>query len=135
MKRYVILNKNNIVQSTFEKDNDWVLKYNDNDGDIIIIEATNSEEIEGGYTYKPKNKKNKFLPPKVDKEQLWFEVRSIRTQMLRDTDWTQIEDNPLTKVEMKKWVKYRQELRDITKKFKKPEKVIWPVAPGSEGDK
>ena len=56
----------------------------------------------------------------------WNVVRSQRTQMLRDSDWTQLSDSPVDKAV---WATYRQELRDITKQVD-PFNIIWPKIPG-----
>lgn len=42
-----------------------------------------------------------------------FELRKIRTALLRDSDWTQVNDSPLTDQEKQAWATYRQALRDL----------------------
>lgn len=44
-------------------------------------------------------------------------LRNIRNQLLEESDWTQMSDSQLSSEKKTEWQKYRQELRDITKKF------------------
>ena len=41
-------------------------------------------------------------------------VRSMRNELLRESDWTQLLDSPLTEIKKAEWVTYRQSLRDLT---------------------
>ena len=58
----------------------------------------------------------------------WSEVRSIRTQYLSESDWTQLNDSPLTRGKKAEWIQYRQDLRDITTQ-PDPFNIVWPVKP------
>lgn len=53
-------------------------------------------------------------------------VRSSRSDKLKDSDWTQVEDAPVDKAV---WATYRQELRDITTQAGFPWTVEWPTQP------
>ena len=53
-------------------------------------------------------------------------VRALRTQKLKDCDWTQISDSTADKAA---WATYRQALRDITTQAGFPWTVEWPVQP------
>lgn len=53
-------------------------------------------------------------------------VRSSRSDKLKDSDWTQVEDAPVDKAA---WATYRQELRDITTQAGFPWTVVWPTQP------
>ena len=44
-------------------------------------------------------------------------LRNVRNELLEESDWTQINDSQLSTDKKTEWQKYRQELRDITKKF------------------
>lgn len=55
--------------------------------------------------------------------------RLIRAQELRNTDWTQFNDSPLTDEKKAEWAEYRQKLRDITKQETWPNNPVWPEAP------
>jgi hypothetical protein len=56
-------------------------------------------------------------------------VLSQRFNLLAESDWTQIPNNPLTTEKQAAWATYRQELRDITQQSGYPLNVVWPVAP------
>jgi hypothetical protein len=53
-------------------------------------------------------------------------VRASRTQMLKDSDWTQIADSTADKAA---WAVYRQALRDVTAQAGFPWTIDWPEAP------
>jgi hypothetical protein len=53
-------------------------------------------------------------------------IRSSRTVMLKDSDWTQVADAPVDKAA---WATYRQALRDVTAQAGFPWTIDWPVAP------
>jgi hypothetical protein len=53
-------------------------------------------------------------------------VRNSRTQMLKDSDWTQVADAPVDKAA---WATYRQALRDITAQAGFPWTIDWPDQP------
>lgn len=53
-------------------------------------------------------------------------IRSERNALLLASDWTQLNDAPLTIEQVRQWAVYRQSLRDL------PEQAdpVWPNAPG-----
>ena len=53
-------------------------------------------------------------------------IRSNRNQLLKDCDWTQIEDSTADK---EAWATYRQALRDVTNQDGFPWTINWPDAP------
>jgi hypothetical protein len=53
-------------------------------------------------------------------------VRNQRTQLLKDSDWTQIADSTADKTA---WATYRQALRDITGQAGFPWTITWPETP------
>ena len=53
-------------------------------------------------------------------------VRQTRTQMLKDSDWTQVADSTADKTA---WAAYRQDLRDITAQAGFPWTIDWPERP------
>jgi hypothetical protein len=61
------------------------------------------------------------LQSRIDTQ--WAVIRSQRNQMLKDTDWTQVEDSPVDKAA---WATYRQALRDITTQDD-PFSIVWPT--------
>jgi len=75
-----------------------------------VVEPMNEEEIEART------------------KQEWNGVRGQRNFKLASTDWTQIDDTPLTNTDKQLWASYRQALRDITTQAD-PFSIEWPVAP------
>lgn len=59
-------------------------------------------------------------------ENKWIEVREIRSQLLAETDWTQLGDIPTETKAL--YTSYRQDLRDITSQSN-PFNLVWPVKP------
>ncbi len=57
--------------------------------------------------------------------------RKQRNNLLTDTDWTQIPDNPLPDEAKALWVVYRDALRDITSHANWPhlDEADWPTKP------
>jgi hypothetical protein len=57
--------------------------------------------------------------------------RATRDKLLADTDWTQMNDSPLTNEAKTAWATYRQELRDLSDLDAWPNLADedWPVAP------
>lgn len=76
---------------------------------------------------KPSLKELQSHSDEVDREIQWIEIRAERNRRLRDTDWTQLADQP--KKVKDKWKKYRAELRDLPNFFDDPDFVIWPEVP------
>jgi len=61
--------------------------------------------------------------------QTWESIRTIRTRLLSETDWTQVPDSPLTPEAKSLWANYRQRLRDLTDVYSDPALVIFPPKP------
>jgi hypothetical protein len=53
-------------------------------------------------------------------------MRKQRTEKLKDSDWTQVDDAPVDKTA---WATYRQALRDLTSQAGFPWTITWPDAP------
>lgn len=58
----------------------------------------------------------------------WIDLRLERDQLLRDSDWTQVLDAPITTEERQAWAFYRQQLRDLTSNADY-NNITWPVNP------
>ena len=56
-------------------------------------------------------------------------VRSQRTQLLKDSDWTQLDDTPFDNAKKMAWANYRQALRDIPDQAGFPWDIQWPTQP------
>jgi hypothetical protein len=56
-------------------------------------------------------------------------AKITRKELLVQSDWTQIANNPLTPEQQQQWATYRQALRDITTQSGYPFNIIWPTPP------
>lgn len=59
----------------------------------------------------------------------WDQIVKMRDALLKDCDWTQLADSPLSNDKKTEWATYRQALRDITASTTDASKVVWPKAP------
>ena len=57
------------------------------------------------------------------------EIREQRNQLLKDCDWTQLNDSPLNADTKTSWATYRQQLRDVTSQTRFPWDIQWPSTP------
>ena len=51
--------------------------------------------------------------PAPTTEEKWHNVRNIRNQMLKDSDWTRMDDADITDSKKTEYATYRQALRDL----------------------
>lgn len=65
----------------------------------------------------------------ADEELIAVLVRDKRTKLLRDTDWTQSLDAPISAESREEIRLYRQALRDITEQVGFPLSMTWPESP------
>ena len=58
-------------------------------------------------------------------------IRSKRANLLRSSDWTQMQDSPLSEEQKAAWATYRQALRDMTdtQQVNSVEEIVWPIKP------
>ncbi|WP_333000166.1 tail fiber assembly protein [Vibrio vulnificus] len=59
----------------------------------------------------------------------WGEVRRIRDELIKQTDFTQMPDTPLDDAKKAEFTAYRQALRDIPQTYSDPDTVVWPDKP------
>ena len=89
--------------------------------------------VHGGY-----NKINNVwtdvwsLVPFTEQEILdakWQTIRTHRNFLLRQTDWTQLNNVIISNEEKLLWIEFRQNLRDIPQLFSSPDEVSMPAYP------
>ena len=68
-------------------------------------------------------------PFTADPEREQSLARVKRNALLKQSDWTQLSDSPLTPAQRKEWKEYRQALRDMPAKSAEDEDS-WPMPPG-----
>jgi hypothetical protein len=89
----------------------------------VFEEYTDSEGVL--HTVEQQKQKHKLS---VDNRQS-SSIRSIRNDLLRESDWTQLEDSPLEESKKNSWISYRKYLRDISSQPGFPWEVEWPEKP------
>ena len=63
-------------------------------------------------------------------EQCWDNIRAQRNKLLSESDFSQLEDVPMSAPQKAAWVAYRQALRDLPEEVVDPrQEVEWPVKP------
>ncbi len=62
----------------------------------------------------------------ISEEILASQVRQDRNELLAQSDWTQLNDSPLTQEQKERYKIYRQALRDITEQEGFPLSVVFP---------
>lgn len=84
------------------------------ESDIVVTDDFGY--VEGSY--KPREYKyedgevNAYVPSYVSGYNS-KQIREVRNQILKDTDWTQVPDSPLTDSKKTEWATYRQALRNM----------------------
>ena len=56
-------------------------------------------------------------------------LRHLRDILLRESDWTQFTDSPLTDSKKTEWKTYRQSLRDLPSTESAPDHATFPTKP------
>ena len=56
-------------------------------------------------------------------------LRNMRDILLRESDWTQFTDSPLSESKKNEWKIYRQTLRDLPATESDPENATFPTLP------
>jgi hypothetical protein len=70
-----------------------------------------------------------YTPEKLPYEQAANTIREERDKLLTSSDWTQVDDTPLTNAKKIAWAQYRQALRDIPQQEEFPFNVFFPQQP------
>ncbi|MDY0990255.1 hypothetical protein BSF41_40660 [Flavobacterium sp. ACN2] len=93
------------------------------------IELTEEEWQQGlSKNYKVIEGKHAFFPATQNKNEFLENLRIRRNALLVESDWTQVEDSPLSEEKKMAWKNYRQELRDLTNQ-EDLTAIVWPTKP------
>lgn len=68
--------------------------------------------------------------PPTDEKRL-ADLRAERDRLLRDSDFTQMPDSPLTTAKRAQWRMYRQALRDLPMNVADLSAIAWPLSPSN----
>lgn len=93
------------------------------------IELTEEEWQQAlSKNYKVINGKHTYSAFVESQDNIMESLRAIRNSLLTETDWTQVEDSPLSPEKKAEWKNYRQTLRDLTD-IDDLTTIVWPVKP------
>lgn len=81
--------------------------------------SKNYKVIDGKHTY------SAFVQNQND---ILENLRTARNSLLTESDWTQVEDSPLSEEKKTEWKNYRQALRDLTD-LDDLTTIVWPSKP------
>ena len=119
-KKALVLN--GIVQQIEESSNTFEVH-----SDLKWIECDDSVKV--NWTYNGSTFANNDLRTTAEKTAAeWDLVRVNRTNLLKESDWTQGADSPLTDSKKTEWATYRQSLRNIPTQSD-PYNITWPTKP------
>lgn len=85
--------------------------------------------MNSGWKYIKGNKPPAPLPDDQNPDIVGAKVREQRNVLLTESDWTQLDDSPVTNDKKLEWASYRQELRNIPDQEGFPFQVVWPSKP------
>lgn len=93
------------------------------------IELTEEEWQQAlSKNYKVIDGKHAYSAFVQNQEELLENVKATRNSLLTESDWTQVEDSPLSEEKKTAWKNYRQELRDLTD-VNDITSIVWPIEP------
>ena len=101
--------------------------------DITIDEVSLNDgesAIEGNYSGLEYKIENNQAVPRT--EPITNLIRQTRNDLLIASDWTQVNDSPLTDAKKAEWATYRQELRDLPSSHQSTtnfDDVVFPSQP------
>ena len=58
-------------------------------------------------------------------------IRSKRNELLKESDWTQLNDCPLSDLKKQEWATYRQELRDLPSLYQSANNIADVIFPSN----
>lgn len=109
--------------------------YTTSSGEIVCTGSTNTDSLSLVYKTSEQTVVEGTYPPgqfrfvdgsavAIDENPLDY-VRSHRTYLLKECDWTQASDSPLSDSKKTEWATYRQALRDLPT----ADPIVWPTEP------
>lgn len=107
-----------------------------NPGNWIEVEVENvlpGTLVEWDLTSIPPKLKKKTLTPEELASRLGQDVKTMRTRLLQESDWTDTASasERLGSAVYGLWQEYRQALRDVTEQAGYPAEVVWPEPPSA----
>jgi len=123
MKQFIVYDSTGKILRTGScSDNDYDLQCNDGESIIEGVADDSTQMVVDGRVVE-------IPATSADPEVLSRQNRMFRNQLLTKTDWTQVNDSPLSDADQLKYRTYRQALRDLTSHANWPElnEQDWPT--------
>lgn len=130
MKSYIVYDSDGIIVRTGvcsqhdlhlqAIDGQFVIEGEADDASKMIVDGKIVDKPETIYTEAELN------------NQVLKSIRATRRNKLRESDWTQFADSPLTDKKKAEWATYRQALRDLPQEYPNAisnDDIIWPTKP------
>lgn len=130
MKSYIVYDSDGIIVRTGvcsqhdlhlqAIDGQFVIEGEADDASKMIVDGKIVDKPETIYTDAELN------------NQVLKSIRATRRNKLRESDWTQFADSPLTDKKKAEWATYRQALRDLPQEYPNAisnDDIIWPTKP------
>ena len=114
------------------------LSYQDDEGNTISFNQSGhiTSDLEGTHYHLTWNGseivKDDTAKTDYDLAEEWKRIRTERTRLLSESDWTQGADSPLTTQQKSDWAVYRTSLRTLPEDQSSKTKysdIIWPTKP------
>ena len=130
MKSYIVYDSDGIIVRTGvcsqhdlhlqAIDGQFVIEGEADDASKMIVDGKIVDKPETIYTEAELN------------NQVLKSIRATRRNKLKESDWTQFADSPLTDKKKAEWATYRQALRDLPQEYPNAisnDDIIWPTKP------
>lgn len=91
-----------------------------------VVEVGDYPEFATAYDF---DNNSWVIDTDTETQSKWNAMRSNRATLLKDSDWTQVPDSPLSDEKKAEWATYRQELRDLPDNITDINNITWPAQP------
>ena len=95
----------------------------------VEFDPVSQNEVEGQFVQVDDQWTLPMVAEDKPQDEVEQHVRSVRSELLILSDWTQMPDSPLDDSTKASWATYRTGLRDISTQAGFPTNITWPTAP------
>ncbi len=116
--------------------NVWAIQWDGTSGHIEFNDGTPNEELTDFSNYQylvdaHATEKQRIVDAESNRVIPLEEYRAERNSKLNDSDWTQLQDSPLSQEDKQAWTTYRQALRDAPASYEPTNNPVYPSEPGT----
>lgn len=127
--KYALINPRGRVLRSSEKE----FKFIPEGSEVISISNEKAKQVDASseplFWVEGELLTREEMLPNKSIEAIKESMRPERNRLLDKSDWTQLNDSPLTEDKIAAWAAYRQDLRDLTDSIDENGEVEFPVAP------